>query len=62
MELTPKERLAWLLYAAGSLLVVLSTNAINGAWPALAALGGSLITAAAGLGIQGLRPTQGGRT
>jgi hypothetical protein len=62
MELTRKEKLAWGLYSLGSLCVVLSTNAISGQWQAIAAFGTSLITAAAGLGIQGLRATQGGRT
>lgn len=61
MEFTPKERVAWSLYGGGSFAVIVSTYALSGHWQAVAALGTSLITAAAGLGIAGLRPTTGGR-
>lgn len=61
MEFTLKERVGWSLYTAGSSLVVLSTYVLTGHWQAVAAIGTSLITAAAGLGIAGLRPTTGGR-
>lgn len=59
--LTRKERLAWALYANGSCWVAIGTYALSGFWQAVIAAGTSLITAAAGLGIQGLR-NQGGRT
>jgi hypothetical protein len=61
MEFTKKERVGWFLYANGSLCVVWSTLVLAGFWQAVAAYGTSLITAAAGLGIAGLRPTTGGR-
>lgn len=61
MEFTQKEKLAWGLYVLGSCFVIFGTNAISGFWPAIVAIGTSLITAAAGLGIAGLRPTTGGR-
>lgn len=40
----------------------IGTDQINGRWAAVIALGSALITAAAGLGIQGLRSNTGGRT
>ena len=62
MEFTPKERFAWSLYVGGCVAVITSTYALSGHWQAVAALGTSLITAAAGLGLTGLRASTGGRT
>jgi hypothetical protein len=61
MELTAKEKLAWPLYAGGSAMGIVSTYALSGFWQAVAATGAALITAAAGLGLTGLRATTGGR-
>ncbi len=61
MEFTIKEKIGWLMYGGGSGFVVAGTYALSGKWQAIIAIGSSLITAAAGLGLTGLRPTTGGR-
>jgi hypothetical protein len=61
MDLTVKERLAWTFYVLGSVCIVVGTFNISGYWPSVMAMGSTLITAAAGLGIQGLRSNTGTR-
>lgn len=61
MELTLKEKIGWCAAGAGILISTAGTYGASGLYPAMIYFGGSLVLCAAGLGIAGLRPAQGGR-